>query len=586
MSKEKNGSPASTASGTASISVNNNNTSSGVYQGNNYFVAAHEAVETVVARASVTGNTNLASLADEVVAVTRSIVAGVNKPADHGGREMGWTKPKGISPIQAAELVFEMEIIRMVCTKETIRKPKAEGVLAMYVHEGEAEGTYQEIGIGQIDSWCSEMAGSVDDVWQKKFAQKLHDLASRKENRISECDDANLIFMSNGIYTYDTGLMMDFDPEIVVLRKNATYLPEVEPPEPVHTMPDGSKLSFWQWVDSLAPYDGGRDLLVKVAGAALRNRHNWRVMVTVFNKTGSNGKSTFLGHLKSLVGYDGVMTSDLASLADSVDGKFAIANLIGTALITCEDSDSGAYIKRNSRLKSIISHDTVAVERKYGGIIDYTPHALIVCAANDIAKTKDKGQAWLDRNIYVPFTGHFEGAGDDKTIRDKWVVSEEFCSYMAYQALKKWEKYYVLPEPKEALELKEEWIADNDPVVEFWRDYLSLVHSDFIPNEYAWESYKLWLPEARPSTTLPSQRTFTPHFLEVATASGEWMQPLVKDGSGKKINGEKWCPDLVLHDPKRARMSFAGRYRGIVKTKMWEYCMEHDITPKDIPKKA
>lgn len=97
-------------------------------------------------------------------------------------------------------------------------------------------------------------------------------------------------------------------------------------------------------VDNLVPYDGGRDLLVKLAGATLRNRHNWRIMVTIFNKTGHNGKSTFLDHLKRIIGHDGVMTSNLALLAGGSNdaGRFALSNLVGASLITCEDSDSGA----------------------------------------------------------------------------------------------------------------------------------------------------------------------------------------------------------------------------------------------------
>lgn len=246
MGKQKNGSPATTASGTASTNINGNTTPQPVYQGNNYYMAEHDAVKMVVARANTTGSNKLADLADEVVAEIRSIVNGVNSPPDKGGRSLGWHAPKCISTIQAAELVFELETIRMVCTKETIGKPTSEGVLAMYVREGQAEGTYREIGSGQIDLWCEEMAGSVKAAWKKDFSQKLHDLASREENRVSECEDENLIFMANGIFAYYTGLMMDFDPEIVVLRKNATSLPELEPPEPVHTMPNGSQLSFWQ----------------------------------------------------------------------------------------------------------------------------------------------------------------------------------------------------------------------------------------------------------------------------------------------------------------------------------------------------
>lgn len=103
----------------------------------------------------------------------------------------------------------------------------------------------------------------------------------------------------------------------------------------------------------------------------------------------------------------------------------------------------------------------------------YTPNAMVVCASNDLPRTKDKGSACLDRNYYVPFTGQFTGAADDKTISSHWVVSEEFCSYMAYQALVKCENYYELPEPEEATLLKKEFMADNDAVVEFFKnDYV------------------------------------------------------------------------------------------------------------------
>lgn len=117
-------------------------------------------------------------------------------------------------------------------------------------------------------------------------------------------------------------------------------------------------------------------------------------MVTVYNKTGHNGKSTMLDRYKAMAVYDGCMTSSLALLADGSDGgRFGVSNIVGVSLITCEDSDSGSYIKDNSRLKSIISHDAIQVESKNKGAFDYTPHALIVCAASDIPKTRDKGDA-------------------------------------------------------------------------------------------------------------------------------------------------------------------------------------------------
>ena len=583
MDEKKNGSPAITATGTASLPTSNNSTIFTVYQGENYAKAELDAVNMVVEMTRLSGGLRLRSLselADEVVRTLRNIVDSVNIPATQGGRQLGWNKPKTISAVQAAQLVFEYEHIRMVCTKETVRKLTAEGVFAMYVDEGQDAGIYREIGDGQIDEWCSEIAGAVNKSWKDNFTKKLHDLASRAEYRVQECDDENLVFMANGIFDYKSKMLMGFDPEIVALRKSATVLPDAEPSEPIHVKPDGTTISFWEWIDSLVPYEGGRDILVKLAGACLRDRHNWRVMVTMFNKTGHNGKSTFLELLKALVGHDGVMTSSLAMLAGSSDGgRFGVSNIVGVSLITCEDSDSGAYIKDNSRLKSIISHDAISVERKNKTTFDYTPHALIVCAANDIAKTKDKGQAWLDRNIYVPFTGQFIGASDDKTIRSQWVVSESVCEYMAYQALVKWEQYYELPEPKEAIELKEEWMRDNDPVVDFYETIVRDFNTDFVPSLYAWDMYVCWLRETRPSTPLPSQKAFVAHLIEIAVSDDEWSYP--KSGKdGIKLSGAKWCPSLV--DANVNGQRYKDRLRGIVRTRMWEWCLEHSTTPAEL----
>ena len=81
--------------------------------------------------------------------------------------------------------------------------------------------------------------------WKKNFVQKLHDMASRRENRVCECDNPSLVFMANGIWDYGERVLREFSPEVVALRKSATRLPDKEPPVPEHTMPDGSKIDFW-----------------------------------------------------------------------------------------------------------------------------------------------------------------------------------------------------------------------------------------------------------------------------------------------------------------------------------------------------
>ena len=575
--KEKDGSPAGTAMGTAqSSSTTNISIPTSFFQEESYSVLETKVVEFVAEKASSTGNIHkhkLSELADEVVRITRFVVEFVNVPKKNGGRQLKWPMPKQISPVQAGQLVFKYELIRMVCTKESVKEPKVKGVIAMYADSGPDEGTYHEIGPGDIDDWCEQMAGSVNTKWKEDFQDKICDLCSRTENRVIECTDGNLVFMKNGIFNYKTKELKRFDCSIVTLRKSDTVLPDKEPPVPVHVKPDGTTIDFWEFLESLAPYAGGTDLLVKLAGAVLRNRHNWRAMVTLFNASGHNGKSTFLKMLKALVGAGGVMISSVARLAGSGDGaRFGVANIAGKSLITCEDSDSGAYLKDNSRLKCIISHDAIEVERKGLDTYDYTPYALVVCASNDLAKTKDKGQAWLERNLYVPFTGRFIGSTDDKTISSEWVESEEFLSYMAYQALVKWESYDELPEPQMAIDLKKEFIIENDAIAEFWDVYMSYCDLDFIPSRYAWWKFKEWINDARPTTSLPSEKAFIKHLIEIAESDGEWTSLKGKDNKGSKLTVDSWC---IGHN-----MNISGRSRGLVRKKMWDYCQEHSTTPK------
>lgn len=150
---------------------------------------------------------------------------------------------------------------------------------------------------------------------------------------------------------------------------------------------------------------------------------------------------------------------------------------------------------------------------------------------------------------------------------------------MAYQALVKWEPYYELPEPKEAVELKEEWMRDNDPVVDFYETMVKDFDTDFVPSLYAWDMYVCWLRETRPSTPLPSQKAFVAHLIEVASSGDEWSYP--KSGKdGIKLSGAKWCPSLV--DANLNGQRYKDRLRGIVRTRMWEWCVEHNTNPADL----
>lgn len=121
-----------------------------LYGGENYHKALSDVVSYVWRDYAEDG---LSVLSDVVVKVTNALVKWVNLPepsdkAEAGSRRdrgLRWPTLKSIDPVQAAELVFRQEVIRMVCVKETVDKATSEGVLAMYDFD---EGIYRVIGAG------------------------------------------------------------------------------------------------------------------------------------------------------------------------------------------------------------------------------------------------------------------------------------------------------------------------------------------------------------------------------------------------------------------------------------------------------
>lgn len=205
-----------------------------LYGGENYHKALSDVVSYVLRGCAGDG---LSALSDVVVKVTNALVAWVNlsEPPSNPtagkiyGRGFRWPKLKSIDPVQAAELVFAQEVIRMVCVKETVDKPTSEGVLAMYDPD---EGIYREIGDGQIDLWCQEVVGAVNGNWKKNFVQKLHDMASRRENRVCECDNPSLVFMANGIWDYEERVLREFPPGSLLSGRAPRASPTRSRPSP------------------------------------------------------------------------------------------------------------------------------------------------------------------------------------------------------------------------------------------------------------------------------------------------------------------------------------------------------------------
>lgn len=110
-----------------------------MYGGENYMKALHDVV--VYMYRTRGASEGLSPLFKRVVHRTNELVYWVDS-SPHGhdengdppyGRGLRWAQLKAIDAVQAAELVFLYETVRMVCVKETIDKETSEGVFANHL---------------------------------------------------------------------------------------------------------------------------------------------------------------------------------------------------------------------------------------------------------------------------------------------------------------------------------------------------------------------------------------------------------------------------------------------------------------------
>ena len=95
---------------------------------------------------------------------------------------------------------------------------------------------------------------------------------------------------------------------------------------------------------------------------------------------GANGKSTFLGVMQAVLGFDNVSAE---SLHDLTYERFAVASLFGKMANLHPDIES-SELKNTGLLKALISGDAISAEKKYLHSFKFTNKAKLFFSANQL----------------------------------------------------------------------------------------------------------------------------------------------------------------------------------------------------------
>ena len=215
----------------------------------------------------------------------------------------------------------------------------------------------------------------------------------------TKAEDANMIAFANGLYNIVDDSFVAFTPEHIITNKiRWDYNPEAY-----------SELAD-KTLNKIACDDPAiRALLEEAIGYCFYRRNE---LGKAFILTGdkSNGKSTFLSMVQTLLGEENIASLDLKELGD----RFKTAEMFGK-LANIGDDIGDEFIANPAIFKKLVTGDRVSAERKGQDPFEFNNYSKFLFSANNIPRIKDRTGAVLDRLIIIPFNAQF--SKDDPDFR-------------------------------------------------------------------------------------------------------------------------------------------------------------------------
>ncbi|WFD12233.1 phage/plasmid primase, P4 family [Tepidibacter hydrothermalis] len=270
-----------------------------------------------------------------------------------------------------------------------------------------------------------------------------------------------------------------------------------------------------------------RMLLEEMVGYTMFRR-NELGKAFILTGTGSNGKSTFLNMLKTMLGKRNVSVLDLKKLND----RFSTVMMYGK-LANVGDDISEEFVTDAAEFKKIVTGETIDCEQKGQPKFEFEPYVKLLFSANNIPRI-GKGRdsyALLRRLIIVPFNAKFSSSDPDYVpfIGDK-LQSQEAIEYFIQLGLKALKRVLIerkFTESEQVQRELEEFEENNNPILGFFKE----TDKDEIENEPTNQAYKAYQEYCLANSLQP-------------LSNGEFSKQVKRHFdfiiADKKINGKKY----------------------------------------------
>ena len=330
---------------------------------------------------------------------------------------------------------------------------------------------------------------------------------------------AHMIAFRNGLYNVYDDSFVPFTHEHVITNKiEWDYNPH----------------AYWDLTDevlnNIACDDPAiRSLLEEMIGYCFFRR-NELGKAFILTGSGSNGKSTFLNMVKTLLGKRNLSALDLKKLAD----RFSTVMLFGK-LANIGDDISDEFVTDAAEFKKVVTGETIDAEHKGQPKFDFDPYVKLIFSANSIPRI-GKGRdtsAILRRLVIVPFNAKFDDSNPNfkPFIGDtlKGQESMEYLIQLGIQGLKRVLTNRKFTTSQKVQDELDEYEETNNPILGFFKECQN--EEVAIENEPTNKVYKKYQEYCIANTLTP-------------LSNGEFSKQVKKHFNfvivDKKINGKKY----------------------------------------------
>jgi P4 family phage/plasmid primase-like protien len=211
-----------------------------------------------------------------------------------------------------------------------------------------------------------------------------------------------LIHVENGIVNVETGEFQDFSPEIMALTNI-----------PVKYDSEKSVDYIKGWlVGVLSPDDV--PVVQEYIGYCLYKGYPMHKALMCIGR-GANGKSTFLGLIKKLLGTTNVSNH---SLHDINKDRFASADLYGK-LANIHTELSSMKLGYTGTFKQLTGEDMISAQHKFKNPFSFHNYAKLLFACNQLPPTSDTSDAFFRRWLTLDFNQQFTDEDADNEMLNK-----------------------------------------------------------------------------------------------------------------------------------------------------------------------